>query len=147
NEELDADWSRFRLEHAPVADVYNSTVFPIQMTGGSTTTWSEYDRYRLVGAVARTQLVAAAAAQWSVSPAACRTEKGFVVSGSKRASYGSLAEAAAKLPAPSSVPLKDPKDWTILGKPMRRLDTPEKITGRAQFGMDVRLPDLLTAVV
>jgi isoquinoline 1-oxidoreductase subunit beta len=147
NEELDADWSRFHIEHAPVADVYHSTVFPIQMTGGSTTTWSEFDRYRQVGAVARTLLVAAAAAQWGVAPGDCTTEKGFVVSGSKRASYGSLAEAAAKLPAPESVTLKKPEEWTIIGKPMRRLDTPEKITGRAQFGLDVRLPDMLTAVV
>jgi isoquinoline 1-oxidoreductase beta subunit len=147
NEELDADWSRFRIEHAPVADVYHSTVFPIQMTGGSTTTWSEFDRYRQVGAVARTLLVAAAAAQWGVAPGDCRTEKGFVISGAQRASYGSLAEAAAQLPAPESVTLKKPEEWTIIGKPMRRLDTPEKITGRAQFGLDVRLPDMLTAVV
>ncbi len=147
NEELGADWSHVRVEHAPVAEVYHSPVFPIQMTGGSTTTWSEFDRYRQVGAVARSLLIAAAAAQWSVSPGDCHTEKGFVVSGTKRASYGSLAEAAAKLPAPASVTLKEAKDWTIIGKPMRRLDTPEKITGRAQFGMDVRLPDMLTAVV
>jgi len=147
NEELGADWSHIRVEHAPAADVYHSTVFPIQITGGSTTTWSEFDRYRQVGAVARTLLISAAAAQWGVSPGDCHTEKGFVVSGTKRASYGSLADAAAKLPAPASVTLKDAKDWTIIGKPMRRLDTPEKITGRAQFGMDVRLPDMLTAVV
>jgi isoquinoline 1-oxidoreductase beta subunit len=147
NEELDADWSRFRIEHAPAAPVYHSTVFPIQMTGGSTTTWSEFDRYRQVGAVARTLLVSAAAAQWNVKPGDCKTEKGFVICGAKRASYGSLAEAAAKLPAPQSVALKAPEDWKIIGKPMRRLDTPEKITGRAQFGLDVRLPGLLTAVV
>src|SRR4051794_1458138 len=147
NEELDADWSRIRVEHAPTAAVYHSPIFPIQMTGGSTTTWSEFDRYRQVGAVARHQLVAAAAAEWSVAPGDCRTEKGFVVCGAKRASYGSLAGAAGKLPAPANVDLKEPKDWKIIGKPMRRLDTPEKITGRAQFGMDVRLPGLLTAVV
>jgi isoquinoline 1-oxidoreductase beta subunit len=147
NEELDADWSRFRVEHAPAAPVYHSTVFPIQMTGGSTTTWSEFDRYRQVGAMARTLLVSAAAAQWDVKPGDCKTEKGFVICGGKRASYGSLAEAASKLPVPQSVALKAPEDWKIIGKPMRRLDTPEKITGRAQFGLDVRLPGLLTAVV
>src|SRR6202035_874802 len=147
NEELDADWNRIRVEHAPAAAVYHSTVFPIQMTGGSTTTWSEFDRYRQVGATARTLLVAAGAAQWGVAPSACRTENGHVLYGDKRASYGSLAEAAAKLPAPATVALKDPKDWKILGKPMRRLDTPEKITGRAQYGIDVRLPGMLTAVV
>jgi isoquinoline 1-oxidoreductase beta subunit len=147
NEELDADWSRFRIEHAPAADAYHSTVFPIQMTGGSTTTWSEFDRYRQVGAVTRNLLVSAAAAQWGVKPDDCRTEKGFVISGAKRASYGSLAEAAAKLPAPKTVALKPAEEWKIIGKPMRRLDTPEKITGRAQFGLDVQMPGLLTAVV
>jgi len=147
NEELDADWSRIRVEHAPAAPVYRHTAFPIQMTGGSTTTWSELDRYRQVGAVARTLLVAAAAAAWGVAPGDCRTEKGFVVCAGKRASYGSLAAAAAALPPPASVALKDPRDWKVIGQPTRRLDTPEKITGRAQFGIDVRLPGMLTAVV
>jgi isoquinoline 1-oxidoreductase beta subunit len=150
NEELDADWSKIRVEHAPTAAVYHSPIFPIQMTGGSTTTWSELDRYRQVGAVARTLLVAAAAAQWGVKPGDCRTEKGWVVfgdKGDKRASYGSLAAAAAALPAPKSVELKAPESWTVIGKPTRRLDTPEKITGRAQFGIDVRLPGMLTATV
>src|SRR6266849_4375018 len=73
NEELDADWSRFRVEHAPAAPVYHHTVFAIQMTGGSTTTWSEFDRYRQVGAVARALLIAAAAKQWGVPPGECRT--------------------------------------------------------------------------
>ncbi|HEV7507050.1 MAG TPA: xanthine dehydrogenase family protein molybdopterin-binding subunit [Thermoanaerobaculia bacterium] len=150
NEELEADWSRIRVEHAPTAPVYISPIFPIQMTGGSTTTWSELDRYRQVGAVARTLLVAAAAKQWGVAPGDCRVENGFVISGGdggKRASYGSLAAAAAKLPQPEHVELKTPENWKIIGKPTRRLDTPEKITGRAKFGMDVQLPGMLTAVV
>jgi isoquinoline 1-oxidoreductase subunit beta len=117
------------------------------MTGGSMTTWSELDRYRQVGAVARTLLVQAAAAQWGVSPGDCRTEKGFVLCGDRRASYGSLADAAAKLKQPEKVDLKPPEKWTVIGKPMRRLDTPEKITGRAKFGIDVQMPGLLTAVV
>ncbi|HVT59605.1 MAG TPA: xanthine dehydrogenase family protein molybdopterin-binding subunit [Thermoanaerobaculia bacterium] len=147
NEELDADWSRFRVEHAPAAGAYGHTFFKIQMTGGSTTTSSELDRYRQVGAVARSLLLAAAGARWGVAPDGCRTENGFVVCGARRASYGSLAEAAAKLPLPASVSLKRPEDWKVIGKPTRRLDMPEKITGRAQFGIDVRLPGLLTAVV
>jgi isoquinoline 1-oxidoreductase subunit beta len=147
NEELDADWSRFRVEHAPAAPEYHSPLFPIQMTGGSTTTWSELDRYRQVGAMARTLLVSAAAAQWKVAPGECHTEKGWVICGAKRASYGSLAAAASKLPAPEKVQLKDPADWKVIGTPTRRLDTPEKITGRAKFGMDVQLPGMLTAVV
>jgi isoquinoline 1-oxidoreductase beta subunit len=147
NEELDADWSRIRVEHAPTAAVYHSPVFPIQMTGGSTTTWSELDRYRQVGAMARTLLVTAAAAQWNVPAGECRAEKGWVLHGDKKASYGSLAAAAAKLPAPEHVELKKPEDWKVIGKPTRRLDTPEKITGRAKFGMDVQLPGMLTATV
>jgi isoquinoline 1-oxidoreductase subunit beta len=146
-EELDADWSRIHVEHAPAAPVYAHTAFGIQMTGGSTSTWSEFDRYRQAGALARTLLVQAAAQRFGVSPADCHTENGAVIAGSKRARYGELAEAAAALPAPKTVPLKDPKDWKLIGKPTRRLDTPEKITGRATFGMDVRFDGLLTAVV
>lgn len=147
NEELDADWSRIKVEHAPAAPTYKHTVFQIQMTGGSTTTWSEFDRYRQVGAITRSLLVAAAAAKFGVAAGDCRTEKGWVICGDKKASYGSLAEAASKLPQPASVKLKDPKDWKVIGKGMRRLDTPEKITGRATFGLDVKLPGLMTAVV
>jgi isoquinoline 1-oxidoreductase subunit beta len=146
-EELDADWSKLRVEHAPAAPAYAHTAFGMQMTGGSSSTWSEFDRCRQAGATARALLVAAAAKRFGVSPADCRTENGVVIVGSKRAHYGELAEAAAKLPVPKVVPLKDPKDWKLIGKPTKRLDTPEKITGRAQFGMDVQFEGLLTAVV
>jgi isoquinoline 1-oxidoreductase subunit beta len=146
-EELDADWSRIRVEHAPAAPAYAHTAFGMQMTGGSSSTWSEFERCRQAGAMARAMLVAAAAQRFGVGPADCRTESGVVIAGSKRARYGELAEAAAKLPAPKTVPLKDPKDWKLIGKPTKRLDTPEKITGRARFGIDVQFPGLLTAVV
>jgi len=146
-EELDADWSKIKVEHAPSAPVYAHTAFGMQMTGGSSSTWSEFDRYRQAGAVARTLLVQAAAQRFRVKSTDCRTENGQVICGDKRARYGELAEAAAKLPAPTSVKLKDPKDWKIIGKTTKRLDTPEKITGRAVFGMDVQFPGLLTAVV
>ena len=146
-EELDADWSKIRVEHAPVGDVYRHPVFGIQMTGGSTSTWGEFDRYRQVGAMARTLLVEAAAARFRVPVATCRTANGVVASGSQSATYGQLAEDAAKLPAPANVELRPPAEWRIIGKPTRRLDTPEKIDGSAQFGLDVRLPGMLTAVV
>jgi isoquinoline 1-oxidoreductase subunit beta len=146
-EELDADWSRIRVEHAPAAPAYAHTVFHVQMTGGSTSTWSEFDRCRQAGATAKAMLVQAAAQRFGVSPTDCRTENGTVIAGGKRARYGELAEAAAKLPVPKEAPLKDPKDWKLIGKPTRRLDTPEKITGRAEFGIDVKLPGLLTALV
>ena len=146
-EELDADWSKVRVEHAPAAPAYAHTAFGMQMTGGSSSTWSEFDRCRQAGAMARAVLIAAAAQRFGVEPLACRTENGVVISGSKRARYGELAEAASKLPVPKTVPLKDPKDWKLIGRPTRRLDTPEKITGRARFGIDVQFDGLLTAVV
>ena len=149
NEELEADWSNVRVEPAPVAAVYNHTVFGIMMTGGSTTTASEYDRFRKMGAMARIMLIAAAAQSWNVDPQACHAEKGFVVhaASNRRASYGSLAEAASKITPPTDIPLKDPKDFTLIGKPIRRLDTPSKTNGTAQFGLDIYIPGMLTAVV
>jgi len=149
NEELQADWSKIRVEAAPVDKVYNHPVFGVQMTGGSTTSPAEWERYRKMGATARVMLIEAAAAKWSVEASACRVEKGVVVHAatSKRASYGSLANAAAKLTPPANVPLKSPKDFTLVGKPTRRLDTPSKTNGTAQFGLDVIVPGMLTAVV
>lgn len=148
-EELDADWSKVSVESAPVAPEYNHTVFGIQLTGGSTSVWSSYEQLRKAGAAARAMLVAAAAEGWRVEPASCRTEKGFVIHDAtkQRLSYGALANAASKLSPPSEVTLKDPKDFRIIGKPTRRLDTPEKINGKAVFGIDVKLPGLLTAVI
>ncbi|HKA87482.1 MAG TPA: xanthine dehydrogenase family protein molybdopterin-binding subunit [Haliangiales bacterium] len=146
-EELGCDWSKMRVEHAPAAPVYAHTAFGMQMTGGSSSSYSEFDRYRQIGAAAREMLIQAAAAEWKVDPSTCRTENGFVVSGGKKLSFGRLAEAAQKLDTPAEVKLKDPKDWKVLGKPTKRLDSPEKVAGKAQFGMDVRLPGMLTAVV
>jgi len=146
-EELDADWTRIRVEHAPAAPPFAHTSFGMQMTGGSTTTWSEFDRYRQAGATARALLVAAAARKFNVPPAQVRTENGTVIAGDQRARYGELAVEAATLKAPEKVALKEAKDWKLIGHATRRLDTPEKITGRAQFGMDVQFDGLLTAVV
>jgi isoquinoline 1-oxidoreductase beta subunit len=148
-EELEADWSKIRVQSSPVAAVYNHTVFGIMMTGGSTTTNSEYDRFRKMGAMARVMLVDAAAQQWGVDPGTCRAEKGYVVhsASKRRASFGSLAAAASKLEPPKDMALKDPADFTIIGKPIHRLDTPSKTNGTAQFGLDVYIPGMLTAVV
>ncbi|HEY6764040.1 MAG TPA: xanthine dehydrogenase family protein molybdopterin-binding subunit [Candidatus Sulfotelmatobacter sp.] len=149
NEELEADWSKIRVESAPVDAVYNSPMFGIQMTGGSTTTASEWDRYRKVGAAARMLLITAAAQNWKVSADSCEAQNGFVIhkATSRRASYGSLAEAAARLPVPANVELKEPEEFTLIGKPKRRLDTPSKANGSAQFGLDVHFPGLMTAVI
>ncbi|MBL8111349.1 MAG: xanthine dehydrogenase family protein molybdopterin-binding subunit, partial [Acidobacteria bacterium] len=145
NEELGADWSRFKVEHAPAGADYAHTAFGMQMTGGSSTTWSEFDRYRQVGAIARTLLVAAAAKRWGVAPESCRVEKGVVIHGEKKLAFGELATEAAALPPPAEVKLKDKKAWTLIGKPVKRLDTPEKSNGKAVFGLDIKLPGLLTA--
>ncbi len=146
-EELECDWGRIRVETAPAAPVYAHTGFGVQMTGGSSSTYSELDRYRQVGAIAREMLVAAAAARWKVPASDCRAEAGFVLSGNRRASFGSLAKAAQARTPPAAVKLKDRKDWKILGKPTRRLDAPEKVTGAAQFGIDVQMPGMKTALV
>ncbi len=149
NEELEADWARISVEAAPVDKVYNHPIFGIQMTGGSTTSPAEWEHYRKMGALARTMLVQAAAKQWNVDPSSCHVEKGVVIHGAtgRHASYGSLASAAAQLPAPADVPLKPASEFTQIGKPTRRLDTPSKTNGTAQFGLDVILPGMLTAVV
>jgi isoquinoline 1-oxidoreductase beta subunit len=149
NEELEADWRKIRVEAAPVDAAYNHPVFQIQMTGGSTTTAAEWERYRKMGAVARVMLVEAAAQEWKVEPASCEVHEGVVMhrATNKRASYGSLAAAASKLTAPANVPLKDPKTFTLIGKPTRRLDTPSKTNGSAKFGLDVYVPGMLTEVI
>jgi isoquinoline 1-oxidoreductase beta subunit len=146
-EELECDWAKVRSEHAPVAPVYGRPGMKIQMTGGSSSTRGELDRYRTVGAMAKEMLVRAAAARWKVKPASCRAERGVVTHGKRHLTYGALAAEAMALPPPTSVTLKDPKDWKLIGTPVRRLDTPEKITGKAQFGIDVQFPGLRTALV
>jgi isoquinoline 1-oxidoreductase beta subunit len=145
-EELDCDWSKIKVEHAPPGAPYIHTLYGVQITGGSSTTWSEFDRYRNAGATARALLVEAAAKKFNVSPAECHTENGFVIAGNQRASYGELADAAAKLSPPASVKLKDKKDWKYIGKVKKRLDTTAKISGEAMFGIDVHFPGMLIAV-
>lgn len=147
-EELECDWKKIRIESAPVAPVYNHTVFGMQMTGGSTSVWSEYDRMRKVGAAARMMLIAAAAGMWKVDIASCRAQKGAVVhSGGRRLTYGQLADEAAKMQVPKKIKLKGPAKFKIIGRPTKRLDTPEKVNGSAIFGIDVKFPGMLTAVI
>ena len=148
-EELDADWTQVRVEAAPVDPAYNHTQFGIQVTGGSTSTWSEWERLRKAGATARAMLIAAAAETWKVDPASCRAENGHVfhTASRRRLSYGHLADKASSMTPPQNVALKDPKDFKLIGKPAKRLDTPEKINGKGLFGLDVKVPGMLTAVV
>ncbi len=150
-EELDADWSKIRVEHSPAsaADYGMAGFGGMQITGGSTSTWMEIDRYRQAGAAARLMLIDAAAKRFNVAPSSVRTESGVVIAGDQRATYGELADDAGKLPVPdpASITLKQAKDWKLIGKPTKRLDTPEKITGRAKFGIDVQFDGLMTAMV
>lgn len=147
-EELDADWSKVGFEPAPVDPKYNHPVFGMQMTGGSSSVWSGFEQFRNAGAAARAMLVAAAAQKWNADPATLRTDSGAVLDGSNRKlTYGQLAEAAAKMKPPEKVTLKDPKAFKLIGKPKNRLDTPEKVNGKAIFGLDVKQPGMLTAVI
>ncbi len=147
-EELDADWSKISVHQAPADPAFNNPIFGMQATGGSTSVRGHWEPMRKAGAAARAMLVAAAAARWKADPADCRTEKGVVVHKSgRKLSYGQLADAAAKQPVPAEVKLKTAKAFRILGKPAKRLDTPAKVNGSANFGLDVRLPGMLTAVM
>ncbi len=147
-EELDCDWKKVRCEHAPAnTAIYGSPSMHMQMTGGSTSTRSEFDRYRSVGAMAKDMLVRAAAARWKVAPASVHVADGVLTHGSKKATFGEVADDAMKLAPPAKVALKDPKHWKLIGTRVKRLDTPEKISGRAQFGMDVTFPGLRIALV
>jgi isoquinoline 1-oxidoreductase beta subunit len=148
-EELEADWSKIRIEFAPADKTYINPMFGMQGTGGSTSVRAAYTPLRKAGAAAREMLVAAAAETWSVDKSECRAENGAVVHApsKRRLTYGKLAAKAATVPLPQEVPLKDPKDWKILGTPVRRLDTPSKVDGSARFGIDVKEPGLLVAVV
>ena len=147
-EELECDWSRIIVEAAPVDSAYNHTQWGIQGTGGSTSVLSEWERLRKVGASAREMLIAAAADLWKVDKASCRAENGRVIhSGGKSLTYGQLADKASNMPVPKEVRLKDPLAFKIIGQPVKRLDIPEKTTGRGIFGIDVNIPGMLIAVV
>jgi len=134
-DELEAKWNHVRFAPAPVDPVCNHPVFGIQITGGNTSTWSSLEQFREAGAAARVMLITAAAQSWNVDPASCRAENGYVLDGSgHRASYGQLAAKAAIIPPPLQVQLKEAKDFKLIGKPLKRLDTPQKTNGKAIFG-------------
>jgi len=147
-EELECEWSKVRAELAPAGAEFAHTAFGLQMTGGSSSVTNSYDQLRTVGAQARTMLLQAAANQWKVKLSDVRAEKGFVIGpGGKKLAYGALAEAAARLPVPQDVKLKAAKDFRIIGKPTRRIDSADKVSGKTQFGLDFQRKNLHTAVV
>jgi isoquinoline 1-oxidoreductase beta subunit len=150
-EELDADWSKVRVESSPADPTrYNNTFFgPFQGTGGSNAMANSWPQLREAGATGRALLVAAAAATWEVPAAEITVQRGVVMhAGSQRsAGFGELVERAATLPMPESVKLKDPKEFTLIGTDVPRVDVASKTDGSARFTLDVYLPDMLTAVV
>src|SRR5205814_4695480 len=145
-EELDADWTTVRL--GPVPE--NPAGWSRRMsTGGSNAIRGSWEPLRKAGATAREMLVTAAAQTWNVDRATCRAEKGVVIHGpsGRRSSYGTLVARAATLPVPKDVPLKDPKDFRLVGTRVTRLDTPSKVDGSAEFGIDVKVPGMLVGSI
>ncbi|MEY4536557.1 MAG: hypothetical protein RL171_708 [Pseudomonadota bacterium] len=148
-EELNVSLKQIKVAIAPPKAVYVNALLGAQITGGSTSVRDGWEKLRTGGAQVREMLISAAAAKWNVDRSTLRAENGMVLwgkgTGGKKATYGSLAEAASKLPVPEKVALKDPKDFTIVGKRTKRLDTPAKTNGTAQFGIDVKLPGMVYA--
>src|SRR5712691_3865679 len=147
-DELDADWSQVIADLAPAADVYRDPLFGIQMVGGSGSIAHSFQQYRELGAKTRAMLVAAAADRWHVSPDQCRTENSVVYGpGNRSARYAELAKDAARKPLPDKARLKNPSEFRLIGKKIRRLDSRPKCDGSQKFGLDLDLPGMKTAVV
>lgn len=149
-EEMEVDLAQVTLEAAPPDERhYANSIFHIQATGGSTSVRAAWEPLRRAGATARTMLVSAAAQEWEVTPKSCRAEKGEVIhaASGRRLTYGALVDKVAALPAPADVVLKAPKDFTLIGTSAKRLDTPDKVNGKAQFSIDVKVPGMKIATV
>src|SRR5450631_2848520 len=147
-EELNVDIRKVKVAIAPPnTKLYgNALLGGPQLTGGSTSVRDGWEKLRVAGAQVREMLISAAADKWKVDRSTLRAENGMVLGpNGKKATYGSLAADASKLPIPEKVALKDPKDFTIVGKRTRRLDTPAKVNGTAEFGIDVKLPGMVYA--
>jgi isoquinoline 1-oxidoreductase subunit beta len=150
SEELDADFSKIVVEHAPPSDkLYANPMFGIQATGNSNSIRAFWKPLREAGAATRLMLVQAAAQQWQVDPGTCSTADGVVHHGptSRALAYGDLVDAASALPVPKNPKLKDPKDFTLIGKPVKRLDTPNKTDGKVVYGIDAMLPGMKFAAL
>jgi isoquinoline 1-oxidoreductase subunit beta len=149
-EELDADWSKVEVQHAPPNDkLYANPTFGLQVTGNSNSIRAWWTPLRKAGATARAMLVQAAAAEWQVEPASCTASKGEVThaASARKLGYGALAQAAQSQTPPKDAPVKDPRDFVYIGQPLKRLDTPDKVNGKAIYGIDAILPDMKIATV
>ena len=151
-EEMDADWSKMRAEHAPSnPEFYKNTVFGVQGTGGSTAIANSYEQMRKAGAAARAMLVQAASDAWKVPASEITIERSVLkhARSGRSGRFGEFAEAASKLPVPENPALKDPSQFRLIGREgaVKKLDTADKTNGKAQFTIDIREPDMLTVVV
>jgi len=149
-EELECDWNKVTTEYpTPGQSVARKRVWGDFSTGGSRGIRMSHEYVRQGGAAARVMLIQAAANEWKVAASECSVAKGVIThkASNRTTTYGKVAEAAAKLEAPKDVPLKDPKTWTIAGKPLQRLDTPDKVTGKLVYGTDLKLPGMLNAAI
>jgi isoquinoline 1-oxidoreductase subunit beta len=149
-EELEVPLDAVTLDHAPPNEkLFMDPLLGGQLTGGSTSIRFAWEPMRRAGATARIMLINAAAQQWQVDPAACHAQGGQVIHAASNRSigYGQLVQTAAALPAPQNVPLKNPKDFKLIGTPVKRLDSPEKVDGTALFGLDVRVPGMVYAAI
>jgi isoquinoline 1-oxidoreductase subunit beta len=149
-EELACEWSNVRAELAtPHDNLARGRIFGDMSTGGSRSIRNSEAMLRKAGATAREMLIAGAAAQWGVASSECQAKAGVVThtTSGRTLRYGAIAEAAARVPPPTHVTLKDAKDWTLIGQPTRRLDAPDKVLGRTTYGIDVRLPGMLNAAL
>jgi isoquinoline 1-oxidoreductase beta subunit len=149
-EELECDWNKVTWEYpSPGANVARNRVWGDYSTGGSRGIRTSHDYVRKGGAAARMMLIQAAANEWKVPAAECTAANSVIThkASNRSTTFGKVAEAAAKLEVPKDVPLKDPKDWKIIGKPVKRLDTLDKVTGKQVYGADLKLPNMLNAAI
>jgi len=147
-DEMDADWSQVVAELAPAADVYKDPLFGIQFVGGSGSIAHSFQQYRELGAKTRAMLVATAADRWHVSPDQCRTANSVVYGpGNQTARYAELADEAGRKPVPDKVRLKQPSEFRLIGKRVRRLDSRAKCDGSQKFGLDLDLPGMKVALI
>jgi len=147
-EELNVDLSQIKVVDAPPGAAYVNALLGAQITGGSTSVRGSWEKLRVAGAQVREMLVSAAAAEWNVDRAQIKADKGMLTGpNGKKATYGAMAAAASKLPVPEKPAIKDPKDFRIVGKRTKRVDTPAKTNGTAQFGIDVKLPGMVYATI
>ena len=149
-EELEGDWSKVTTEYpTPGQNLARNRVWQSYSTGGSRGIRESNEYVRKGGAAAREMLIQAAANAWGVPASECKAAKSVVTHtpSGRTTTYGKVAEAAGKLEPPKDIKLKDPKDWTIAGKPLARLDTAEKLTGKQIYGTDLKLPGMLNASI